>query len=130
MRALLDTNIIIHRENTRAVSNYSIGYLYKWLDALGIEKAIHPLSIEEIEGFGDENVKELLRVKIDSYTKLISKDAPDHNFIDRLGSNSQKSKNDYVDNCLLFEVYIGHADILITEDRALVKKSSVYWVIG
>lgn len=123
MRALLDTNIIIHRENTRAVSNYSIGYLYKWLDALGIEKAIHPLSIEEIEGFGDESVKELLRVKIDSYTKLISKDVPDQNFIDKLGSNSQKSKNDHVDNCLLFEVYIGHVDILITEDRALVRKA-------
>ena len=30
MRALLDTNIIIHRENKR-VSNYSIGHLFRWL---------------------------------------------------------------------------------------------------
>lgn len=33
MRALLDTNIIIHRENKR-VSNYSIGHLFQWLDKL------------------------------------------------------------------------------------------------
>lgn len=37
MRALLDTNIIIHRENKR-VSNYSIGHLYRWLDKLKFDK--------------------------------------------------------------------------------------------
>lgn len=40
MRALLDTNIVIHRENNQ-VTNYSIGHLYRWLDKLHITKTIH-----------------------------------------------------------------------------------------
>lgn len=48
MRALLDTNIIIHRENKR-VSNYSIGHLFRWLDKLKYDKVIHPYSISEIK---------------------------------------------------------------------------------
>lgn len=44
MKALLDTNIIIHRENTK-VTNQSIGLLYYWLDKLHYEKMIHPYSV-------------------------------------------------------------------------------------
>jgi hypothetical protein len=35
MKALLDTNIIIHREANRVI-NSDIGYLFKWLDRLKI----------------------------------------------------------------------------------------------
>lgn len=44
MRALLDTNIIIHRESMQA-TNYSIGQLYYWLDKLHYVKLIHPYTI-------------------------------------------------------------------------------------
>ena len=44
MRALLDTNVIIHRENTKATS-FTIGKLFYWLDKLRYEKLIHPYSI-------------------------------------------------------------------------------------
>ena len=50
MRALLDTNIIIHRENTKA-TNYGIGLLFYWLDKLNYEKCIHPFVIEELRSF-------------------------------------------------------------------------------
>lgn len=43
-RALLDTNIIIHRENIKP-TNYSIGQLFYWLDKLNYEKVIHPLPL-------------------------------------------------------------------------------------
>lgn len=43
-RALLDTNIIIHRENIKP-TNYSIGQLFYWLDKLNYEKVIHPLTM-------------------------------------------------------------------------------------
>lgn len=42
MRILLDTNIVIHRENKR-VSNYSIGHLFRWIDRLKYDKVIHPI---------------------------------------------------------------------------------------
>jgi hypothetical protein len=41
MKALLDTNIIIHRETMQA-TNYTIGKLYYWLDKLHYEKLMHP----------------------------------------------------------------------------------------
>ena len=44
MRALLDTNVIIHRENTKATS-FTIGKLFYWLDKLHYEKLIHTLKI-------------------------------------------------------------------------------------
>lgn len=43
MRVLLDTNIIIYRENSKAL-NYSVWHLFRWLDKLNFEKFIHPLS--------------------------------------------------------------------------------------
>ena len=47
MRALLDTNIIIHRENV-IPTNSTIGQLFYWLDKLHYEKVIHPLSVKEL----------------------------------------------------------------------------------
>ena len=47
MRALLDTNIIIHRENTRVTSR-TIGQLFYWLDKLHYEKLLHGCNITDI----------------------------------------------------------------------------------
>lgn len=48
MRVLLDTNIIIYRENKK-MTNYSIGHLFRWLDKLKYDKLIHPLTKKEIQ---------------------------------------------------------------------------------
>lgn len=50
MRILLDTNVVIHRENKR-VSNYSIGHLFRWIDKLKYDKVIHPYTISEIQKY-------------------------------------------------------------------------------
>ena len=71
MKALLDTNIIIHRENNR-VSNKGIGELYYWLDKLNIEKVIHPYTISEIEKFAVKEVKDVFSIKLKSYVVLKS----------------------------------------------------------
>lgn len=42
MRALLDTNILIHRE-AAIVKNEDIGQLFNWLDKLHIDKVVHPI---------------------------------------------------------------------------------------
>lgn len=49
MRALLDTNVIIHRENTKATS-FTIGKLFYWLDKLRYEKLIHPYANKIFDG--------------------------------------------------------------------------------
>jgi predicted nucleic acid-binding protein len=48
MRALLDTNILIHRE-AAVVVRQNIGLVFNWLDRLDYEKCVHPVSVEEIE---------------------------------------------------------------------------------
>lgn len=48
MKALLDTNIIIHREANNVI-NQDIGTLFRWLDRSGYQKCIHPVTIEEIK---------------------------------------------------------------------------------
>ncbi|MEG0456198.1 MAG: hypothetical protein RR559_12800, partial [Bacteroides sp.] len=96
----------------------------------GMEKAVHPLSIDELNSFQDPVVRDLLKVKLESYTQLQSSANPDEKFLSKISGLSQKSKNDVVDNRLLYEVYIGHADILITEDRGLIRKAEAIGMLG
>ncbi len=121
MRALLDTNIIIHREN-KSVSNYSVGHLFRWLDKLGYQKLVHPLSYSELDRYEDDMVREAMSVKLDSYEKIRTTKHPDRNFLS-LVKGSKISPNDEVDNHLLYEVYLNRVDILITEDRKMLAKA-------
>ena len=121
MRALLDTNIIIHRENKR-VSNYSIGHLFRWLDKLKYDKVIHPYSISEIKKYRDPETQEAISVKLESYEVIKTIKEPDDSFLELIGI-PEKSQNDMIDDCLLFEVYSNRVDILITEDRRLRNKA-------
>lgn len=121
MRILLDTNIVIHRENTK-VSNYSIGHLFRWLDILKCDKVIHPYTIAEIQKYNDSEVQKNLSVKLESYEVLKVVNNPDNEFLSKIGQ-PENNENDYIDNCLLFEVYLGHVDMLVTEDRKMLKKA-------
>lgn len=121
MRALLDTNIIIHRENKR-VFNYSIGHLFRWLDRLKYDKIVHPYSICEIKKYRDPDTQEAISVKLEAYEVIKTVKEPDQPFLELIGL-PEKSENDRIDDCLLFEVYSNRVDILITEDRKLRNKA-------
>ena len=121
MRILLDTNIVIHREN-KIVSNYSIGHLFRWIDRLKYDKVIHPYTISEIQKYRDPETQEAISVKLESYEVLKTIHQPDEMFLTKIGQ-SEKNENDRIDNCLLYEVYLDHVDIFITEDRKLRNKA-------
>lgn len=121
MKTLLDTNIIIHRENTK-VTNQSIGLLYYWLDKLHYEKMIHPYSVRELRKYGNPQMQELYDVKLSSYVEMKTV-APQSEEFKRLLKEIPKSENDEIDNQLLCEVYCGRVDILITEDRRMRNKA-------
>ena len=123
MKALLDTNIIIHRENIR-VTNQSIGLLFYWLDKLHYTKMIHPLSIDELRKYSYEDMQKLYDAKLSSYEKMHTISTQTDEFKEKLQS-VPKTINDEIDNQLLFETYIGKADILITEDRRMRNKAEV-----
>lgn len=121
MKTLLDTNIIIHRENTK-VTNQSIGLLFYWLDRLHYDKMIHPYSIDELRKYADSQMQGLYDAKLSSYVQMKTIAPQTEEFKARL-EDAPKSENDEIDNQLLCEVYSGRVDILITEDRRMRNKS-------
>ena len=123
MKALLDTNIIIHCENTTA-SNYGIGLLFYWLDKLNYEKCIHPYSEQELRKFQDNNMQSLYDAKLPAYITLQTIATQSDDFKSKLPE--EKSQNDKIDNQLLYEVYCNRVDILITEDKNLRKRSELF----
>lgn len=121
MKALLDTNIIIHRENIK-VTNYSIGLLYHWLDRLHYEKMIHPYSVDELRKYHNEQMQDLYDAKLSAYTNMHII-APQTDEFKKLLADTPQTENDTIDNQLLCEVYCGRVDILITEDRRMRVKA-------
>lgn len=120
MRILLDTNIVIHREASK-IYNQDIGLLFNWLDKLHYEKCIHPLSLEEISSYQDEEVVNTMKVKLDNYNQLRT-DSPENDQITTL-RKLDKSRNDFIDTSLLKEVFNDRVDFLITEDRGIHRKA-------
>ena len=102
MRILLDTNIVIHRENKK-VSNYSIGHLFRWIDRLKYDKIIHPYSKSELQKYNDLETQEALSVKLDSYGVLKTVRQPDKEFLSLI-DQPEKNDNDHIDNCLLYNM--------------------------
>ena len=121
MRALLDTNIIIHRESMQA-TNYSIGRLFYWLDKLHYEKLIHPYSVAELRKAHNAAQQDIYNARLAAYTQMKTV-APQTDEFKAVLADAQKTENDIVDNQLLYEVYCGRADILITEDRKMRNKA-------
>jgi predicted nucleic acid-binding protein len=121
LKVLLDTNIIIHRENS-IVSNYNIGHLYKWLDKLHYTKLIHPYTKEEIEKYKDKAAQKNFSVKLEAYELIKAISEPTEEFLKSL-IDQDKTENDKIDTTLLFYVYSGKSDILITEDKKLINKA-------
>lgn len=120
-RVLLDTNILIHRESNR-VHIQEIGSLFRWLDNLKYEKFIHPLSLDEIEKYKDNELTKSIRAKLGNYN-LLKTTAPDRAEIVQIRAKYDRNENDQNDSTLLNEVFAGRVDILLTEDRKLHRKA-------
>ncbi|KFF28164.1 PIN domain-containing protein [Chryseobacterium vrystaatense] len=121
MKALLDTNIIIHREASRVI-NQDVGILYRWLERAKYTKCVHSLSIAEIEKYKDQTVVNTFHIKLDSYEQ-IELPSPLQKEVLELSSIIDVNDNDKNDTQLLNEVYIGRVDILITEDKKMHRKA-------
>lgn len=121
MRILLDTNILIHRETAHVVKD-NVGVLFNWLDRLGHEKCVHPVSSEEIGKHADERVRRSFAAKLQSYTELRGTTALDPN-VAALSTELDRSANDRNDTNLVNELYLERVDLLISEDRGVSVKA-------
>jgi len=122
MRALLDTNIIIHRESTRIV-NQDIGILFNWLDKAKYIKCIHPITLEEIKRNTNQSAADTITVKLESY-EILKTTAPMALAVKDVSSKYDLTDNDRADTVLLNEVFTGRVDILISEDKKIHLKAS------
>lgn len=122
MKILLDTNILIQRENNSIVP-INIAKLIKLIEELNYAKCIHALSIIEIKKDGNSQRREINLSKLSSYPIL--DDYPDcsedSDFINKLPE--PKNENDRIDNQLLYCVNQNMVSHLITEDQGLLKKA-------
>jgi len=123
MRALLDTNIIIHREANR-IQNEDIGILFYWLDRLKIDKCIHPATAAELNKYKDKIAAGVMNVKIENYYTLKTT-APFDDKITRVSAEQDTNENDKIDTQILNEIYTGRVDFLITEDNKIHKKATL-----
>lgn len=121
MKALLDTNIIIHREANKIVSQ-DIGILYRWLDRGQYTKCIHSATIEEVKKNPNKETVDLFLVKLESY-EVIDIPSPIQDEVKNVSDQFDTTDNDKVDTVLLNEVFVGRVDILITEDKKIHKKA-------
>lgn len=122
MKALLDTNIIIHREASKVI-NQDIGILYRWLERAKYIKCIHSLSIAEIEKYQNQQAVNTFHIKLDSYEQ-IEIPSPIQVEVRVVSNKIDVNQNDKNDTILLNEVFVGRVDILITEDKKIHKKAA------
>ncbi len=127
MKVLLDTNIIIHREANR-VLNEDIGVLFNWLDSLHYEKFVHPLSIEELETYKDNEIVRTIKAKIQQYQLLYALSENDIAIQDLLSRDD--NGNSMNDTLILKELYNGRVDFLISEDKGIHKKAGILGISG
>lgn len=123
MKALLDTNIIIHREANHVV-NRDIGTLFKWLDRAKYTKCVHPVSIKELEKNLNKQTVDTIKIKLDSYAQ-IRVSSPINDDVKKIIDSIDTNENDKNDTILLNEVYNNRVDLLITEDKNIHKKAEL-----
>ena len=123
MKVLLDTNTIIHREANK-IYNLDIGQIFNWLDKLKYDKYIHPLTIEELNRYKDQNSLKTMNIKIESYNQL-KYQAPLSDTIKRVSQKVDNQQNDLNDTQILNEVFENRVDILISEDKKIHTKAKL-----
>ena len=124
MRVLLDTNIIIGREDNKIIDE-DLQILMKILNQLNINIILHQKSIEDIERDKDEERKQIILSKFKTYNLLEEFPEPsnDSKFLNIVGE--PKKSNDLIDNYLLYAVYRNAVNFLITKDIGIHKKAKI-----
>jgi hypothetical protein len=122
MRILIDTNIIIEREDNHILSE-GFQQLQRAISDVGAKVVVHPLSKEEICKDPDKDRQKISLSKINTYSVVEQPPTPiaDEVFYKIVGPD--KRNNDFVDNSLLYCIVKDAVDFLITEDKQIHVKA-------
>ena len=122
MRILIDTNVIISREDNHKV-NLKTAKLFKNAPRAGYEIVFHVKQLEDINKDKDESRKEITLSKLENYNQIDFCQDPnqDQEFITKVGI--PKKDNDDIDNNLLYALMRDAVEFLVTEDVEIHKKA-------
>lgn len=113
MKVLLDANIVKDKENA-ASTNSSVDRLFRSLDRLGYEKTIHRFTVEKLaKSLTSLNDNSPTSLSFD-YTVLCEVPESGDAFTAKIAKLG--FPQDHESDCLLYQVYSGNVDALITED--------------
>ena len=124
---LIDTNIVIKRESMNNVS-YEVTQLFNWFDKENVKKLIHPSTIKELEKYSDDNARNAMLIKINSYHELPKMKCEKNNRFREMEKLYTKSENDKVDDQLLLEVYNDNVDMLLSDDKKVLLKAEELYI--
>ncbi|MBA2862886.1 hypothetical protein [Methanococcus maripaludis] len=117
MKVLLDTNIFIHKKD-----NFEIPETLNELFDIIPKKdtiLIHPSSIEGIK----TEINEKILLKLDSYSLLEQAPSPMQDLTFNSIVGAFNTSKDEIDNNILYSVYNGAVNYLLTDDKDIHKKS-------
>ena len=122
MRILIDTNIIIHLEDSSRVLEESFAEVLRLCQKNNHLLLVHPASVEDIQKDSDTRRQLISVSRLKKYNVLEKPPIPNNEDLLSLDLKTS-SDNDRIDNLILFSIYKNAANILITEDREIHKKA-------
>lgn len=120
MRVLLDTNLLIGREDPHVLSP-PLAALLRILSTNSVPLVIHPASVAEISGDRDAGRRDMVLSKVSAYPLLDNPPEVDDNFVGLAGG--RHSSHDGVDLALLKAVEANAVSFLVSEDQDLVARA-------
>lgn len=119
MRILIDTNILIHLEDHKVISD-TFAKFYQLAHSNKCDLYYHPACLQDIRKDNDTDRRSITLSKFNKYTQMPDPAAPTAEFTELVG---EKKDNDQIDNAQLFQVYKGYIDYFVTEDQGLHRKA-------
>ncbi len=116
MRFLLDTNILIPLEDSKLALKPSLVNFVRLAHEHGHALVYHPASEDDIRQDQDENRRNQTLQRLGQYTRLDVRPPCPWN-------TTETSRNDAVDNEILYALSLNAAHALVTEDRGIHDKA-------
>lgn len=121
IKILLDTNLLIYRENHSVIDDKVLELTKILYDSNNYKIVIHPMTLKDISHIRDLNEREIFYSKIKVYETIKRPPKATNEFNNLVGCS--KLPNDLIDNNLLYAVYKDCVSYLITNDNKLRNKA-------
>ena len=123
MNILLDTNIIIPLEDTSRILDSSFAEMRRLAAEQQHCLYVHPMQIEDINRDKNKERKQIVLSRLNQYSKIDNPPILNEEECFKLGL-SQLNDHDKVDNNILFALFRGAINLLVTNDEGIHKKAS------